>query len=32
VETFYVSLLVAAGLFLTWCSAYIVYKLYRGQF
>jgi hypothetical protein len=31
VEAFYVSLLVAIGLAVTWFAGYVVYKLFQGQ-
>ncbi len=31
VEAFYITALVVVGLFITWLSGYVVYKLYRGQ-
>jgi hypothetical protein len=31
VEVFFVSLLVAIGIAVTWFAAYVVYKLFQGQ-
>ena len=30
-EIFFTSLLVIAGIFITWFAGYVVYKLYKGQ-
>lgn len=31
VEAFFATLLVLSGLFITWFTVYVVYKLYKGQ-
>jgi hypothetical protein len=31
VEAFFASLLVLSGVFITWFTFYVLYKLYKGQ-
>jgi hypothetical protein len=31
VEAFFATLLVLSGVFITWFTVYVVYKLYKGQ-